>query len=86
MLHIRALVKADTVILFDTYGSTETRLHSIFLYHLEVRGLSIILLIKAAIISASPTTEESWPIVASNTAATSSRRAHFYFALAICLA
>jgi len=28
-------VKADKVILFDTYGSTETRLHSIFLYHLE---------------------------------------------------
>ncbi|KAG8846684.1 magnesium ion transporter [Tulasnella sp. 330] len=35
ILHIRALVKADSVILFDTYGSTETRLHSIFLYHLE---------------------------------------------------
>ncbi|KAG8991169.1 magnesium ion transporter [Tulasnella sp. JGI-2019a] len=35
ILHIRALVKADTVILFDTYGSSETRLHSIFLYHLE---------------------------------------------------
>jgi hypothetical protein len=36
MLHIRALVKADAVILFDTYGSTDSRLHSVFLYHLEV--------------------------------------------------
>ncbi|KAI8971264.1 hypothetical protein BD414DRAFT_525401 [Trametes punicea] len=35
ILHIRALVKADTVILFDTYGSTDSRLHSVFLYHLE---------------------------------------------------
>lgn len=37
ILHIRALVKADTVILFDTYGSADSRLHSVFLYHLEVR-------------------------------------------------
>ncbi|EGN92508.1 hypothetical protein SERLA73DRAFT_190998 [Serpula lacrymans var. lacrymans S7.3] len=35
ILHIRALVKADTVILFDTYGSNDSRLHSVFLYHLE---------------------------------------------------
>lgn len=42
ILHIRALVKADTVVLFDTYGSNDSRLHSAFLYHLEhnlkVRG------------------------------------------------
>ncbi|KAI6037617.1 Mg2+ transporter protein cora-like protein [Pisolithus marmoratus] len=42
ILHIRALVKADTVVLFDTYGSDDSRLHSAFLYHLEhnlkVRG------------------------------------------------
>lgn len=36
ILHIRALVKADTVVLFDTYGSVDSRLHSVFLYHLEV--------------------------------------------------
>ncbi|KAN0085740.1 hypothetical protein V8E55_006874 [Tylopilus felleus] len=35
VLHIRALVKADTVVLFDTYGSDDSRLHSVFLYHLE---------------------------------------------------
>ncbi|KAH9959470.1 Mg2+ transporter protein cora-like protein [Russula dissimulans] len=35
VLHIRALVKADAVVLFDTYGSTDSRLHSVFLYHLE---------------------------------------------------
>ncbi|EIM81924.1 Mg2+ transporter protein cora-like protein [Stereum hirsutum FP-91666 SS1] len=35
ILHIRALVKADTVVLFDTYGSTDSKLHSVFLYHLE---------------------------------------------------
>ncbi|KAG0707880.1 cora-domain-containing protein [Suillus ampliporus] len=35
MLHIRALVKADTVVLFDSYGSNDSRLHSVFLYHLE---------------------------------------------------
>ena len=38
ILHIRALVKADAVILFDTYGSADSRLHSVFLYHLEVRS------------------------------------------------
>ena len=37
ILHIRALVKADTVLLFDTYGSADSKLHSVFLYHLEVR-------------------------------------------------
>jgi magnesium transporter len=36
ILHIRALVKSDTVVLFDTYGSVDSRLHSVFLYHLEV--------------------------------------------------
>ncbi|KAG6820900.1 hypothetical protein H0H93_009674 [Arthromyces matolae] len=35
ILHIRALVKCDAVILFDTYGSADSRLHSVFLYHLE---------------------------------------------------
>ncbi|KAL6301437.1 hypothetical protein BKA93DRAFT_797437 [Sparassis latifolia] len=35
MLHIRALIKADAVVLFDTYGSADSRLHSVFLYHLE---------------------------------------------------
>ncbi|KAF9450228.1 cora-domain-containing protein [Macrolepiota fuliginosa MF-IS2] len=35
ILHIRALVKADVVVLFDTYGSADSRLHSVFLYHLE---------------------------------------------------
>ena len=36
VLHIRALVKANTVILFDVYGSTDSRLHSVMIYHLEV--------------------------------------------------
>ena len=31
-------MKADAVVLFDTYGSADSRLHSVFLYHLEVRG------------------------------------------------
>ncbi|KAH9989219.1 hypothetical protein BJV77DRAFT_948752 [Russula vinacea] len=35
VLHIRALVKADAVVLFDSYGSSDSRLHSVFLYHLE---------------------------------------------------
>jgi len=35
ILHIRALVKADAIVLFDTYGSADSRLHSVFLYHLE---------------------------------------------------
>ncbi|KAF9515128.1 hypothetical protein BS47DRAFT_1316363 [Hydnum rufescens UP504] len=43
ILHIRALVKADMVVLFDTYGSSDSRLHSVFLYHLEASacGLSL---------------------------------------------
>ena len=36
ILHIRALVKADAVFLFDTYGSVDSKLHSLFLYQLEV--------------------------------------------------
>ena len=40
ILHIRALIKADTVILFDSYGSSDSQLHSVFLYHLEVRSLA----------------------------------------------
>jgi hypothetical protein len=48
MLHIRALIKADGVFLFDMYGSADSRLHSVFLYHLEVScsemfGLSILI-------------------------------------------
>ncbi|KAF9653724.1 Mg2+ transporter protein cora-like protein [Thelephora ganbajun] len=35
MLHIRALVKSDVVLLFDTYGSVNSKLQSSFLYHLE---------------------------------------------------
>lgn len=35
ILHIRALVKADAVVLFDTLGSADSRLHSVFLYHLQ---------------------------------------------------
>ena len=42
ILHIRALVKADAVVLFDTYGSVDSRLHSVFLYHLEVSLLFVI--------------------------------------------
>lgn len=40
ILHIRALVKADAVVLFDTFGSTDSKLHSVFLYHLEVSRYS----------------------------------------------
>jgi magnesium transporter len=32
-------VKADAVVLFDTYGSADSRLHSMFLYHLEVSAI-----------------------------------------------
>jgi magnesium transporter len=35
ILHLRALVKADSILLFDTFGSADSRLHSVFLYHLE---------------------------------------------------
>lgn len=38
VLHIRALVKANAVILFDVYGSADSRLHSVMIYHLEVSG------------------------------------------------
>ncbi|KAH6909438.1 magnesium transporter [Coprinopsis sp. MPI-PUGE-AT-0042] len=41
ILHIRALVKTDAVVLFDTYGSADSRLHSVFLYHLEPRGQAL---------------------------------------------
>jgi magnesium transporter len=39
ILHIRALIKADATLLFDTLGSTDSRLHSTFLYHLQVRAV-----------------------------------------------
>ncbi|CAD6938509.1 unnamed protein product, partial [Tilletia laevis] len=35
ILHIRALIKRDTVFLFDSYGSSDTTLHSAFVYNLE---------------------------------------------------
>lgn len=35
ILHVRALVKSDTVLLFDPIGSVDTRLQSVFLYNLE---------------------------------------------------
>lgn len=35
LLHIRALIKADLVILFDAYGSTDSKTQSIFMYDLE---------------------------------------------------
>lgn len=35
MLHIRALIKADEVILFDTYGSTDSQTQSVFMYDLQ---------------------------------------------------
>lgn len=35
LLHIRALLKADMVILFDAYGSTDSKTTSIFMYDLE---------------------------------------------------
>jgi magnesium transporter len=35
MLHIRALVKCDEVLLFDVYGSADTQLQSSFIYNLE---------------------------------------------------
>lgn len=37
LLHIRALIKSDSVILFDVFGHTDTRAHSMFLYDLEHR-------------------------------------------------
>src|SRR5262249_51098487 len=38
ILHIRALVKADKVLLFDTFGSSDSRLNSAFVYSLVVRS------------------------------------------------
>lgn len=35
LLHIRALIKADTVLLFDVYGSTDSYTQSVFMYDLE---------------------------------------------------
>ncbi|KAF8477342.1 hypothetical protein BDZ91DRAFT_647794 [Kalaharituber pfeilii] len=35
LLHIRALIKADTVLVFDVYGSTDSYTQSIFMYDLE---------------------------------------------------
>ncbi|QSL66588.1 hypothetical protein MERGE_000970 [Pneumocystis wakefieldiae] len=35
LLHIRALLKADSVLLFNAYGSTDTHTQSVFMYDLE---------------------------------------------------
>ncbi|EPQ28514.1 uncharacterized protein PFL1_03817 [Pseudozyma flocculosa PF-1] len=35
ILHIRAMIKADMVLLFDSYGSSDTQLHSAFVYNLQ---------------------------------------------------
>lgn len=35
MLHVRALVKSDAVLLFDPIGTVDSRLQSVFLYNLE---------------------------------------------------
>ncbi|KAF8250542.1 cora-domain-containing protein [Wilcoxina mikolae CBS 423.85] len=35
LLHIRALIKADTVLLFDIYGSNDSYTQSVFMYDLE---------------------------------------------------
>ncbi|KAK9447815.1 uncharacterized protein V1518DRAFT_420506 [Limtongia smithiae] len=35
LLHIRALIKADMVLLFDAYGSTDSQTQSVFMYDLE---------------------------------------------------
>ncbi|KAK9479507.1 hypothetical protein V1514DRAFT_328115 [Lipomyces japonicus] len=35
LLHIRALIKADLVILFDAYGTTDSQTQSVFMYDLE---------------------------------------------------
>lgn len=35
LLHIRALIKADTILLFDVYGSTDSYTQSVFMYDLE---------------------------------------------------
>ncbi|KAK7205305.1 inner membrane magnesium transporter MRS2 [Myxozyma melibiosi] len=35
LLHIRALIKADMVLVFDAYGSTDSQTQSVFMYDLE---------------------------------------------------
>lgn len=35
MLHVRALIKADSVILFDPAGSSDSRLKERMLYHMQ---------------------------------------------------
>ncbi|CBQ68736.1 related to LPE10-strong similarity to Mrs2p [Sporisorium reilianum SRZ2] len=35
ILHIRAMIKKDKVLLFDSYGSTDSQLHSAFVYNLQ---------------------------------------------------
>lgn len=40
VLHIRALIKADTVIVFDVVGSRDSRLQSGFVDHLVVSTAS----------------------------------------------
>ncbi|KAK9389594.1 hypothetical protein V1515DRAFT_530838 [Lipomyces mesembrius] len=35
LLHIRALIKADMVLIFDAYGSTDSQTQSVFMYDLE---------------------------------------------------
>ncbi|GAC98214.1 inner membrane magnesium transporter MRS2 [Pseudozyma hubeiensis SY62] len=35
ILHIRAMIKRDKVLLFDSYGSTDSQLHSAFVYNLQ---------------------------------------------------
>lgn len=35
LLHIKALIKADMVLLFDAYGSTDSKTQSVFMYDLE---------------------------------------------------
>lgn len=37
MAHMRALLKSDMVVLFDTYGSTDTYNQSVFVYDLQER-------------------------------------------------
>lgn len=37
LLHIRALIKADLVLVFDVYGSTDSHTQSVFMYDLEGR-------------------------------------------------
>lgn len=37
LAHIRALIKADLVVLFDSFGSTDSYNQSIFVYDLQER-------------------------------------------------